>query len=269
MVFRFSSLIVMVAGSGVLGCAVDVDPNGTFEQSVGTISASRHGSRDFSVAFADCTESIGVTLVSTEAAAALVPSTFVLAGSGTPVTPLVVRTAHCQGIFVDGHRGQSGTVVQVGAVVVPPDGTGDINNYTLWYYTDDQRLQSALDRVGLRTQKVHIGYQQGPLESGQASLSVRLKRPADPSFALDGTVNPVTVPAGAFVANWWSQSDCLGTLKLSTEVPVIAVGQANLVATTKPGSALAALLGATTTNFPLLQQFNAFQSAEMRVSARD
>jgi len=170
---------------------------------------------------------------------------------------------------VDGRRGKSGTVVQVGAVIIPPDGTGDINNYTLWYYTDDHRLQQALKRAGLDAQKLPIGYTRGPVESGQAALDVWLKGKASPPFALHGTATPVTAPAGAFLANWWSESACGETLKLATNVPVIAIGGASLVLTTKPGSELADLLGAASTDFPLLQQFNAFETAEMRVSAGD
>ena len=52
---------------------------------------------------------------------------------GQPVKPLVVRTARCSGIAVDGQEAKPGEVVQIGAVTVPPDGTGDINNYTIWH----------------------------------------------------------------------------------------------------------------------------------------
>lgn len=197
------------------------------------------------------------------------PHSFVVVGSGTPVTPLVVRTANCGGIFVDGRGGKSGTVVQVGAVIVPPDGTGDINNFTLWYYTDDQRLQHALKRAGFDAQKLPIGYRQGPVESGHAALDVWLKGRASPPLALHGTVTPAAENAGAFLANWWSET-CVGnTLKLSTQVPAIAIGGATLVLTTKACSELADLLGAVSTDFPLLQQFNAFASAEMHVSVGD
>ena len=47
----------------------------------------------FGIDFGDCVESIGVTLVPTSAARTYVPSQFILAGEGQPVTPLVARTA--------------------------------------------------------------------------------------------------------------------------------------------------------------------------------
>ena len=96
------------------------------------------------VEFADCVESIGVGLVATEAARDLVPAPFVLVGEGQPVTPLVVRTSDCVGISVDGRHARSGSIVQIGAVIVPPDFSGDINNYTLLYYTSDPGLRTRL-----------------------------------------------------------------------------------------------------------------------------
>jgi hypothetical protein len=101
---------------------------------------SPDGSANFPVEFTDCVESIGVTLVSTALARAYVPAQFILVGEGQPVTPLVVRTASCRGISVTEHPPKAGEIVQVGLVIVPPDGTGDINNYTLWYYTGDAEL---------------------------------------------------------------------------------------------------------------------------------
>jgi len=116
---------------------------GTAEQVVDNASSG------FPVEFTDCVESIGVGLVPTEHAWTLVPSAFQLVGEGQAVTPLVVRTAHCSGIAVGGHRPKAGAVVQIGAIIVPPDFTGDINNYTLWDYTSDSHLARHLARLGV------------------------------------------------------------------------------------------------------------------------
>src|SRR5215510_6546532 len=93
--------------------------------------------QDFNVEFTNCVESIGVGLVPTEVVQPLVPAGFHLVGEGQPVTPIVVRTADCGGIAVAGERSKAGSVVQIGVVIVPPDFSADINNYTLWYYTSD------------------------------------------------------------------------------------------------------------------------------------
>src|SRR5262245_11710807 len=116
-------------------------------------SITTHSS-DFSVEFTDCVESIGVGLVPTASARVYVPLPFILVGEGQPVTPLVVRTARCRSIRVDGHTAKPGEIVQIGAVIVPPDGTGDINNYTIWYYTSDVRLARHLGRAGVIAQHV-------------------------------------------------------------------------------------------------------------------
>lgn len=86
------------------------------------------GGSSFSVEFTDCVESIGVTLLPTEQVEELIPEGFVVVGTGQPVTPIVVRTARCR-ISLDSRPAETGSVVQVGAVIVPPDFTGDINNY--------------------------------------------------------------------------------------------------------------------------------------------
>src|SRR5205085_2897144 len=113
-----------------------------------------NGSADFAVEFTDCVESIGVTLVPTANARGYVPSQFILVGEGQPVTPLVVRTARCGGIAVAGEKPRPGEIVQVGAVIIPPDFTGDINNYTIWYYTSDPKLATQLRKAGLDAQQV-------------------------------------------------------------------------------------------------------------------
>src|SRR6185369_301636 len=74
----------------------------------------------FAVEFTNCVESIGVGLIPTVEAQALIPAEFHLVGEGQPVTPIVVRTARCGGIAVNGRSAKAGSVVQIGAVIVPP-----------------------------------------------------------------------------------------------------------------------------------------------------
>ena len=121
----------------------------------GTLIASTALAQDnrrqigFDVEFADCVESIGVGLLPTQQVRSLVPEEFILAGESGPVTPIVVRTARCASVSVDGRRPRFGTIVQIGAVIVPPDFTGDINIYTLWYYTANVELAVRLSRIGV------------------------------------------------------------------------------------------------------------------------
>ena len=164
---------------------------------------------DVNVEFTDCVESIGVALLATDQVRALVPPEFVLAGEGGPVTPIVVRTAHCGGIAVDGKRARPGTIVQIGAVIVPPDFTGDINNYTLWYYTSDAQLASRLNRIGVPAQHVQrIDYEYEPGDSGPDLFHVSVPLPGTPQLQLDGFVVQSDTPAGSFASNWWVKAAC-------------------------------------------------------------
>jgi hypothetical protein len=242
-----------------LGCSLEVTDEPSREP-VGTDAAEVRRFADFDVAFGDCVESIGVTLASTETVAALVPPEYLPVGTGTPVTPLVVRTASCESVSVDGQRGRPGRVVQIGAVIVPPDGTGDINNYTLHYYSDDSKLVEALGRAGMAVTKAHVAY-----ADTDSSLDVTVKARGCSSLRLNGPVMPVSAPAGSFLANWWAATR-YGTLKLSTTVPEIAIGSAALVLAVRAEGDLDELFGGTSVPFPILQQFNAFSAAAMHVS---
>jgi hypothetical protein len=251
--------------AAALGCGSPLEREVREDESPGEAAAGLHRSADFAVSFADCVESIGVTLVGTETAAQWVPEPFVLAGAGTPVTPLVVRTAHCREVAI-GRKGRPARVVQIGAVIVPPDGTGDIDNYTLWYFTDSAKLKGALQRAGLVVHEAPIEYDLRS-EDEPPALTVRVGGRRKPLLRLEGSVAPAPGPAGSFLANWWSKKRDGGTLKLATSVPVIAIGGADLVLSTQSGSDLADLLGSDGTGFPILQQFNEFSDAEMQVSA--
>lgn len=218
----------------------------------------------FAVEFSDCVESIGVTMISTSTARAYVPNQFILAGEGQPVTPLVVRTARCNGVAMAGQRAKTEDIVQIGAVIVPPDFTGDINNYTIWYSTSSEKLATQLGRVGVNAQLVPtIDYQ---YQSGNSSFSVTVPMPGEPRFMLTGTVQPSSTSAGEFIANWWQETS-EGVVKMSTNVPIIKIGIANLTLNTDETGPLGQVIGASSTGFPIIQQFNTFANARMQVDA--
>ncbi len=214
----------------------------------------------FQVVFTDCVESIGVGLAPTENIEQLVPPEFIPVGIGSPVTPLVVRTARCK-ISLNGQKPRTRNIVQIGAVIVPPDGTGDINNYTLFYYTDDLILALRLNLAGVNAQFVPtIQYQ---IENGNSFL-VRVPLPGVPRLRLEGNIFPSSAPAGSFRANWWQASEC-SVIKMSTNVPVIAIGGADLTLSTDPNGHLGQIVGQGTFGFPIVQQFNKFKNAVMDV----
>ncbi len=224
------------------------------------------GPSGFSAEFSDCVESIGVALLPTSQVKDLIPCGFHVVGEGQPVTPIVVRSANCI-ISVDGHRSKAGTVVQIGAMIVPPDFTGDINNYTLWYYTSDPKLAHQLKKLGMRAQLVStIDYEQIPgIGDSPDSFHIAVPRPAKPTLQLDGEVVPSGTPAGTFTANWWVATN-RGTVKMETYVPEIFIGAADIVLTAEEDSSLSDLIAGETLSFPILQQFNVFPTAQMDVS---
>lgn len=222
---------------------------------------------DFDVEFDDCIESIGVTLVPTAAARALTPSQYILVGEADPVTPLVVRTAHCEDISVDGSNAKEGSIVQIGAVIVPPDFTGDINNYTFWYYTDHKKLATKLNAAGVAATYVpnlEYDFDEGCGNQPDKLQVVVPNGYAAPKLKIKGTVVESQAPAGSFDANWWREASASG-VKMATNVPVIDIGSANLTLTTAANNQLGQLIGGSSIGFPLLQQFNTFDTADMSV----
>jgi hypothetical protein len=221
----------------------------------------------FGVEFSRCVESIGVGLAPTANVVALTPTDFIPVGVGEPVSPIVVRTADCDGISVDGSNPKPGSVVQIGAVIVPPQpGVGDINNYTFWYYTTDAKLAHRLRDIGVPAQHVPtIRYDLDPQRAGIPNeLDVVVRKPGAPRFAVAGTVIPSEVPTGSFEAIWW-QGSAAGNVRMDTSVPVIAISSADLTLATDADNALGALIGRDTLGFPVLQQFNLFSRAHMIV----
>jgi hypothetical protein len=230
-------------------------------------AGEKQTSSNFTVEFSGCVESIGVGLIPTSQAQALIPPGFHLVGEGQPFTPIVVRTSHCRGIAVDGHKPKPGTVVQIGAVIIPPDFTGDINNYTLWYYTSDAKLAERLSRQGVNAQHVptlDYDYQPGDMGSPGA-LHVNVPMPGTPRLSLEGSVLVSPLSAGSFEANWWVGT-CQGSIKMNTLVPDISIGNADLILTTPRNDPLGSLFGGSALGFPILQQFNTFPNAHMKVS---
>jgi hypothetical protein len=214
----------------------------------------------FQVRFTNCVESIGVGLAPTDGVLETLPPEFTPVGIGEPVTPVVVRTSRCA-ISVQGFKKRTGNIVQIGAIIIPPDGTGDINNYTLYYYTDDIVMWLYLNVVGVDAQYVPtLQYRM----SANNSLLVRIPVPGFPRFQIAGNIAPSNVSSGSFLANWWQKSPC-GIVKMSTNVPVIKIGGADLTLTTQSDSSLGQLIGDDTLNFPIIQQFNSFDEARMKV----
>jgi hypothetical protein len=260
------AVIFVLCASSVLaqGCTADVDDPEAVEQA----ALAEHG-RDaaFDVDFSGCREVANVGIMPTANARPLVPSQFTLVGDGTPTTPFVVRTVHCDTVTVEGKQSHDVKMVQIGVLIVAPDGDGDINNYTLYYDTSSERLAEHLQEVGVKArfapllqESLHINHD----GSGQYHFAELI----DPRFTFDG---PVGAPVGGpipFVANWWSASSS-GTVKMNSTFPALFTADNSVNLTVPAHGQLASLLGATTvTSWPVLKLFDNFPGAHMQVTVR-
>ena len=223
--------------------------------------------------FSDCVESIGVEVVPTVTIRPQVPVQFTLAGETGPVTPVVVRTANCGGLGlsrafleaadadVDGaveRTRRAVSIVQIGAIIVPPDGTGDVNLYTLFYHTNHLALLAALRYAGVQANPALVSYDYRP---GVGRLDVQLIGLHD-SIALRGTVGPLDTAPVPFVSNWWATTN-QGVVKIATTVPALVISTADLTFQATANSTVASVLG-TSASFSVLEQFNGFASAQAR-----
>lgn len=257
-----SKLLVIVALLGIAGCSgVAGDPDSGEPLA---LAESAEALQVLEVSFTGCVESVGVGLAPTDYARTLVPSDIVLAGEGSPVTPTVVRSAHCEGIAVGGSAPKPGDIVQIGLVIVPPGVPGDIDNYTLYYFTSHKKLAKQLGKLGVDAQylkNVSVDFATG---NGGSSVDIRVPGKGDPSLSLGGPVVPSSSSAGSFHANWWYRGGD-GLVQMATVVPDIAIGGADLSFDTPVDPDLAALgFGSPPApDFPILQQFNVFADAEL------
>jgi len=62
---------------------------------------------------------------------------------------IVVRATRCLGVAVGQSPAQPTELSQIGPNLVAPDGTGDINNYTVIYVLTNQALAEHFQTAGL------------------------------------------------------------------------------------------------------------------------
>lgn len=219
------------------------------------------------VSFAGCTEFAGLTYVPTENVADLVPPEFELAHFTTEAEAVVVvRIANCQAVRVKKGKARPGTVAQVGVTLAGPDTTSDINNYTLWYVTDNKDLARELSKLGVDAEySRHIDYDFNPGVGGTGSFNVNVGANHAPNYVLNGTATIPTAAAVPFVASWWYDT-CGGVVQMRTELPQIQFG-ASTMSLVSADSDLADLVETLPAGFPGLDSYNAFAAAHMVVTA--
>lgn len=266
---RFAVAVLCVSGLAVSGCVADVEESAP-PIPAGEIEQAWLFDPDFEVDFEDCREVANVGLLPTANARAKVPAEFTLVGENDALTPFVVRTVHCDSIAVDGKLPAPGNIVQIGVLIVAPEGDGDINNYTLYYDTSNLRLALRLALAGVNANWVPTLQESVSLNAdGSGDYKFKVPPPFQPRMTFQG---PVGAPVGGpipFVANWWRYS--FGdTVKMNSTFPELFIADNDVVLTVPKGSPLAKLIGATeVSDWPVLKLYDTFPSAHMVVTRSD
>lgn len=229
--------------------------------------ASALSDKDFDVDFAGCSEFAGIGFVPRANAEPLVPAGYTLAGDAQNAV-IVVRVASCNSVAVDGKKPRSGIVAQIGISLVGPDSTADINNYTLWYTTNNSLLHAKLTAAGVDAIKENDLSYLLDVSGATGSLDAASGTAQTPSYAVNGSVIVPTSSPTTFTASWWANGR-RGVVRSRTVFPNIRFSEASMTLTTPAGSALANLIGGTSLTFPLLDSHNAFASAHMQVRDMD
>lgn len=249
---KSSKLVFLIAGVCVACGAEGGEATGRTSQELAR--------PNFGVDFAGCSEFAGIGYVPRQNALPLVPAKYTLAGDSEHAV-LVVRAVRCDAVAVDAHTPQPTTLVQIGLSLSGADPDADINNYALWYVTDQALLAAELNAAGADAEhSEHIAY---AITSGVLDFSAQPARA--PEHGVHGPVVPPSDPPVRFRATWWRDGQH-GTLRMSTLLPAIRFGGASMTLMTPPDSELAKLVGGTSLTFPLLDSYNTFSAAHMDVA---
>jgi hypothetical protein len=152
---------------------------------------------------------------------------------------------------------------------MPAASSGDINNYTLIYVTNNQALGKRFQIAGLpAVVDPQLTYEYTTDSSGLAGdLYVSAAGEELLSYFLFGTeTKPPPNSQQRFLANWWFTGP-LGQMKQSTLLPVISFGTAAVSLYTNNISLLGNLIGGNTdSNFSILSVRGVYPAATMTVS---
>jgi hypothetical protein len=227
--------------------------------------------RSFTVHFSGCTEFVGWGPISLAEAQPLVPAGYLIAGAAKGQAAIVVRATSCQGVTLGQSSAQPTELSQIGINLVAPDGTGDINNYTVIYVTNNRALAEHFQNAGLPAVfDPQLTYEFTPDSSGTSGqLYVTAAGEELPAYFLFGTeTDPPPNSQQSFLANWWFTGHG-SKMKQSTSFPVISFGTAAVTLYTSNTSLLGNLIGGNTdSNFSFLSVRGVYPAATMTVTIK-
>ncbi len=202
--------------------------------------ALAQSNRDFPVQFQNCVEYVGTGPISMAQALPFVPTPFVIAPDADGKATLVVRAARCGSVTVDGSQPKPGIVSHIGISVVSPDGSGDINNYTIAFATDSDRLAQRLERAGMPV----LVDSDLVKEDATPQLYVEVSPEEKAGWSITGTQTNNAFLTMHFLANWWYKGP-QGIVKMPTDIPSITFKGAQATVITRSSSTLGRVLQGT------------------------
>jgi hypothetical protein len=236
---------------------------------LGAAQLASADTRSFKVQFTGCSEFVGWGPVSLAAAQPLVPAGYAIAGAANGQAAIVVRATSCEAVSVDQSAAEPTEVSQIGINLIAPDGTGDINNYTVIYVTNNEALAKRFQIAGLPAVfDRQLTYEYTPDASSlSGELYVSAAGEELPSYFLFGTeTEPPPNSQQSFLANWWFTGP-EGRMKQSTLFPVISFGTAAVSLYTSNTLLLGKLIGGNADgNFSFLSVRGVYPTATMTVS---
>ena len=243
----------------------------TFAFITAPLALAQHG-HNFSVDFTNCSEFAGEGPVSLTAAAPLVPKVFTINGASEGTANIVVRATSCAEATVNGKHSLPTVLSQIGINIVAPDGTGDINNYTVIYVSNNPFLVAAFLEAGLPAKfDPQLTYQYPAGASGSGNLYVSAGAFDLTRYTIYG---PETAPppnsAEPFLANWWYASRSISgsaTMRQQTLFPDISFGTSSVTLYTSLTSGLGRLIGGNAfSNYSVLALRGVYPAAHMDVT---
>jgi len=222
----------------------------------------------FTATLEDCTEMIGFGPVPMAIVRPLVPSNYTIVELGPGTAGLVVRAARCEQVRIGSSPAKPASVGQIGIAIIAPDGSGDINNYTLFYATSSVPLAEALRDAGLPAGlDSMLAVEFTPSPSGEVYAAVA--PPGVTAWFVSGSASEPPPGSGAPVtANWWFQTR-RGNLKMATTIPAINYGAASFALHTSKQSSLGQIIGGNTDgNFIFFNARGVFSTGTMKVSSK-
>ena len=233
------------------------------------LTASAQSRTDFSVDFTNCSEFAGEGPVSLTVAKPLVPKSFTIAGADSGTANIVIRATSCASAKVNGGQSLPTNLSQIGINIVAPDGTGDINNYTLVYVSNNPLLVESFLAAGLPAHyDPQLTYEYAAPSSGDGNLYVSAKSwDLTPYFIYGPETAPPPNSAEPFLANWWYAPRGSEKMRQQTLFPDISFGTSSVIFYTASDSLLGKLIGGNTfSNFSVLALRGVYPSAHMDVT---